>query len=253
MESISIIKIDEANLKTEGCYCLRSKPNSTGYINKNKWLSDRFHEGLKYIKLMENNKPAGFIEYVPIENSSRVVYGQNYMVIHCLWVNIPGKGYATQLINTCIQDAKEQGKNGVIVVTNPETSWAPSKEIFIKNGFNEVDHAPHGFELLVHKFDDAVDPFFPKDWDARLKQFEKLTILRTPQCPFVEIATDNILEGAHKLALDVEVIDLSSREELLRLSPTPYGIYGVIYKQKLIAFHRLTVHSAMKRLRELMT
>jgi len=36
---------------------------------------------------------AGSIEYTPIEYSSRVVYGENYLVIHCLWINITGKGY----------------------------------------------------------------------------------------------------------------------------------------------------------------
>lgn len=35
----------------------------------------------------------------------------------------------------------------------------------------------------------------------------------------------------------------------LRLLPTHYGIYGVIYKNKLIKYHMLTVHSAIKRLK----
>lgn len=246
-----MVALDEENLNDEGCYCLRSQPNSTGYTNKNKWLTERFNEGLKYIKIMEKGKPAGFIEYTPIEYSSRVVYGENYLVIHCLWVNITGKGYSSKLINKCIQDAKEQNKNGVIVITNPDTSWTPSKDIFIKNDFLEIDHAPYGFELLVHKFRDLPDPYFPDDWDERLKLFKDITIIRTQQCPFVDIATDNVIEGANKLGINAEIIDIKNREELLRLSPTPYGIYGVIYKNTLISFHRLTVHSAMKRMKQL--
>lgn len=246
-----MVALDEENLNDEGCYCLRSQPNSTGYTNKNKWLTERFNEGLKYIKIMEEGKPAGFIEYTPIEYSSRVVYGENYLVIHCLWVNITGKGYSSKLINKCIQDAKEQNKNGVIVITNPDTSWTPSKDIFIKNDFLEIDHAPYGFELLVHKFRDLPDPYFPDDWDERLKLFKDITIIRTQQCPFVDIATDNVIEGANKLGINAEIIDIKNREELLRLSPTPYGIYGVIYKNTLISFHRLTAHSAMKRMKQL--
>ncbi|MHC0039484.1 GNAT family N-acetyltransferase [Pseudoneobacillus sp. C159] len=251
METIEMIKIDENNIQKEGCFCLRSQPNSNGYQNKNNWLMGRFPEGLQYIKLMENGKPAGFIEYTPIEYSSRVVYGENYSVIHCLWVNITSKGYATKLIEQCIQDAKEQKKAGVIVVTNPNTSWTPSKDIFIKNDFIEVDQAPYGFELLVYKFDDAPDPYFPKDWDERLKRFKGVTILRTQQCPFVNISTDNVMEAAAKLGLNVEIIDMKGREEWMNFSPTPYGIYSVIYKNQLISFHRLTVHSALKRLKEL--
>lgn len=251
MKTVKKVKLDAQNLAAEGCYCLRSKPNSAGYINKNNWLMDRFNEGLQYIKIMENGKPAGFIEYAPIESSSRVVYGENYLVIHCLWVQITGKGYASRLIKQCIQDAKEQNKAGVIVVTNPETSWTPSKDIFLKSNFIEIDHAPYGFELLVHKFGESPNPYFPNDWDERLKRFDHLTILRTQQCPFVDVATKNVVAAADKLGLPSEIIDIENREELLSLSPTPYGIYGVIYKHKLISFHRLTVHSAMKRIKEL--
>jgi predicted GNAT family acetyltransferase len=246
-----MVELNEENLESGGCYCLRSKPKSKGYTNKNKWLKESFNNGLKYIKIMDDNKPAGFVEYTPIEYSSRVVHGDNYLVIHCLWVNVTGKGFASKLIDNCIQDAKEQKKNGVIVITNPETSWTPSKDVFLKNDFIEIEQAPYGFQLLVHKFGDFPDPYFPKDWDERLKRFNELTILRTQQCPFVEIATDNVIEGANKLNIKAKIIDLRDREELLKLSPTPYGIYGVIYKNKLISFHRLTVYSAMKRLKEL--
>ncbi|QDP41141.1 GNAT family N-acetyltransferase [Radiobacillus deserti] len=251
MAAISLVDLNEENLEEKGCFCLRSKPNSAGYKNKNQWLLGRFSEGLTYKKIMENNKPAGFIEYTPIEYSSRVVYGENYLVIHCLWVAITGKGYASQLIDACIQDAKEQNKNGVIVVTNPDTSWTPSKDVFLKHDFIEIDKAPYGFELLVHKFGQSPNPYFPKDWDKRLEQFEDLTILRTQQCPFVDIATDNVIKGADHLGIRANVIDIKDREELLKLSPTPYGIYGVVFKRKLISFHRLTVHSAVKRLKVL--
>ena len=251
MEVIEMVEVDSDHLDGQGCYCLRSKPNSTGYKNKSKWLMGRFDEGLKYIKILENGKPVGFIEYTPIEYSSRVVYGENYLVIHCLWVNITGKGYASKLINKCIEDAKEQKKDGVIVITNPDTSWTPSKDVFLKNNFFEVDHAPYGFELLVNKFGPSSDPYFPNDWEDRLKPFKELTILRTQQCPFVEIATENVVDGAKKLGIDAKIIDMKTREEIMKLSPTPYGIYGVIYKNKLISYHRLTVHSATKKLKEL--
>ncbi|WP_409276276.1 GNAT family N-acetyltransferase [Neobacillus sp. SCS-31] len=252
LDTIEFVGIDSTNLQDEGCFCLRSKPNSTGYKNKNNWLMGRFVEGLKYIKLLENGKAAGFIEYAPIEYSSRVVFGENYTVIHCLWVSSTGKGYASQLIAKCVQDAKHNQKAGVIVITNPDTSWTPGKDLFLKNGFIEIGHGPFGFELLVLKFDDSPNPYFPNDWDERLNRFSNLTILRTQQCPFVDIATENVVMAASKLGVQAEIIEIQNREELLRLSPTPYGIYGVVFKQQLISFHRLTVHSAMKRLKALL-
>lgn len=248
-----MVELDTDILEGMGSFCLRSKKKSLGYINKNKWLNESFEKGLKYIQLIENKKQVGFIEYTDAEFSSRVVHANNYLVVHFLWVSQTGKGYGTKLINKCLQDAENQSKSGVVVVTNPETSWTPSKDIFLKNQFKLVDTAPFNFELLVYQFENSTSlPYFPTNWDERINKFENLTILRSFQCPYVEVATKNIIVGANELGLDVKIIDLKSREELMELSPTPYGIFSVVFKGKLITFHRLTVHSVMKRLKELM-
>ncbi|MFD1739531.1 GNAT family N-acetyltransferase [Bacillus salitolerans] len=253
MTDLQLIELDTRTLEGMGSYCLRSKKNSLGYKNKHKWLNDKFEEGLRYIQLIENNKQVGFIEYTDAEYSSRVVHADHYLVIHCLWVNETGKGYGTKLINKCLEDAKRQSKQGVVVVTNSETSWTPSKDIFLKNSFTLVDTAPYHFELLVYSFENSASlPFFPTNWDERVSKFDDLTILRSFQCPYVQVATENILEGAAKLGIDVKIIDLKNREELMKVSPTPYGIFSVIFKGRLVSFHRLTVHSVMKRLKELL-
>ncbi|MGE8205556.1 GNAT family N-acetyltransferase [Heyndrickxia sp. NPDC080065] len=252
MENVQLVELDHEILEGKGSFCLRSKKQSQGYINKNKWLNDRFEEGLKYVQLFENKKPVGFIEYTEAEFSSRVVYAEHYLVIHCLWVSVTGKGYGSKLISHCIEEAKKRNKAGIAVMTNSETSWTPSKDIFLKNGFKIIDNAPFGFELLVYECQmDALPPYFPSNWDERLKHFNELTILRTFQCPYVDIATQNVLEGAEKLGIKAEIIDLKNREELMRLSPTPYGIFSVIYKKQLITFHRLTVNSVIKSLKKL--
>jgi L-amino acid N-acyltransferase YncA len=250
--SIQLIEFDTKIIEGLGSYCLRSKKKSDGYISKNNWLTKRFEEGLRYVQLFENNKQVGFIEYTEAEYSYRVVHAADYLVIHCLWVSVNGKGYGTKLINHCIEEAKKQSKNGAVVVTNSDTSWAPSKNIFLKNDFKLVDNAPNNFELLVYKINsDAQLPSFPTNWDERLAQFQKLTILRSFQCPYVDIATENVVSASTKLGLDVNVIELENRDELMELSPTPYGIFSVVFKGQLISFHRLTIHTFIKRLREL--
>ncbi|KMY32276.1 GCN5 family acetyltransferase [Lysinibacillus xylanilyticus] len=252
MSKIELIELNNELLEGIGSYCLRSKKKSNGYLNKNEWLNNRFEEGLKYVQVIDNKKQVGFIEYTEAENSSRVVHANGYLVIHCLWVSEVGKGYGTSLINKCIEDAKKQAKKGVVVISNSKTSWVPSKEIFLKNDFQLIDTAPYDFELLVYPLSyETEQPYFPNDWVDRLKKFNNLTILRSFQCPYVEIATENIITGANKLNIPVELIDLKDREELMELSPTPYGIFSVIYKGQLLTFHRLTVHSVIKKLREL--
>lgn len=56
-----MVQIVEENMAESGCYCLRSKPNSTGYINKNKWLVERFNESLKYVKIMRITSQQGLL------------------------------------------------------------------------------------------------------------------------------------------------------------------------------------------------
>ncbi|WP_446937023.1 GNAT family N-acetyltransferase [Lysinibacillus fusiformis] len=253
MTHIEIVEMDGQLLEGIGSYCLRSKKIGGGYKSKNKWLNQQFEKGLRYIQLLEEQKQVGFIEYTDAEYSSRVVHAEGYIMIHCLWVSAVGKGYGTQLLQKCIDDAKQRGKKGVAVLTNDHTSWTPSKALFLQHQFQLVATAPFDFELLVYPFSGDVElPYFPENWHERLAGYHNLTILRSFQCPYVEVATENILAAASKLDISVDLVEIQSREELMEKSPTPYGIFSVIYKGQLISFHRLTVHSIYKKLQTLL-
>ncbi|MFC9540143.1 hypothetical protein ACFTQ7_09705 [Lysinibacillus sp. NPDC056959] len=97
MGKVELVEINAKLLEGIGSYFLRSKKKSNGYIIKNKWLNNRFEEGLKYVQVTANKKQVGFIEYTEAENSSRVVHADGYVVIHCLWVSEVGKGYGARL------------------------------------------------------------------------------------------------------------------------------------------------------------
>ncbi|WP_283657877.1 hypothetical protein [Paenibacillus sp. RC343] len=89
------------------------------------------------------------------------------------------------------------------MVTNMDTSWAPGPDIFLKNGFQHVEDAPYSFQLYVYKLNrDHSDLYFPNNWVQRLVRFsEGLTILRTHQCPYLEITTQNVIEAAEKAGI----------------------------------------------------
>jgi N-acetylglutamate synthase-like GNAT family acetyltransferase len=176
LAEIQMVELDTKIIEGMGSYCLRSKKKSIGYMNKNKWLNERFEEGLRYIQLIEDKKQVGFIEYTEAEFSFRVVHAENYLIIHCLWVSETGKGYGTKLINKCLDDAKKQAKQGVAVVTNPDTSWTPSKEIFINNHFKLVDTAPFNFELLAYQFENG--PHYLSFQQTGMKELKNLITLQ---------------------------------------------------------------------------
>jgi predicted GNAT family acetyltransferase len=140
------------------------------------------------------------LEYIPGEYAHRPVIANGYMFIHCIFVGFKkefkGKGYASLLIEACINDAKTADMKGVAVVTR-NGSFMAKKDIFLKNGFCQVDRAKPDFELLVLKFDpESEDPRFG---EMSLNDYsEGLTVLRSPQCPYSVKNVDAIIQTAKK-------------------------------------------------------
>ncbi len=104
------------------------------------------------------------LEYIPGKYAHRPVAADGYMFIHCIFVGFKaefkGKGYASAMLDVCINEAKEQGMKGVAVVTR-KGSFMAKKDIFVKKGFHVVDLAKPDFELLALKFKpDTADPKF---------------------------------------------------------------------------------------------
>jgi hypothetical protein len=223
-----------------------------GYKQKISWTEAESEKGLNYIQIHKNGKPAGFIEFTDGEQAWRALHADGYIVIHCLWVGITGEGIGSMLIERCIEYATEKQKKGVVVVTNADASWAPSEQIFEKKRFRCVDEAPFEFKLYAYLIGEAVLPFFPSNWNDRLARFsDGLTVLRTFQCPYLDVATSNLAEAASSLNIPCNIIELNTREEVMELAPTPYGVFHVIYKGKLVSFHRMTPRSFAQHLKRI--
>jgi hypothetical protein len=120
-------------------------------------------------------------------------------------------------------------------------AWLAKKDIFLKHGFEEVAQAPPSFRLLAYRFDDAAPlPTFPTDWDARQARFGAgLTVVRTPQCPYIEDATNIALELASEKGIPSQVVTFQSAQELQEDSPSPYGVFGIVLDGQLIPYHYL--------------
>jgi L-amino acid N-acyltransferase YncA len=251
-QNFEIITVDADNVAQRGFFCYMSKPKSPGYRQKRAWLDARFAEGLK-IKIIHEigGRDTAFIEYIPGEFAWRSVYAPDYLVIHCLWVVGKGKhkGYGARLLQECLDDARLQGKRGVVMISS-DGLWLASKKLFLYNGFVETDQAPPAFQLLVHSFDSVQKPAFPTDWEARQARFGSgLTVIRTPQCPYIENASADFLNTAQALNIPARQLELRSAQEVQDLSPTPYGVFAVVLDGKLLSYHYLDQKELEKRLR----
>jgi len=251
---MNIVEVNKGNLSEKGFFCYMSKKKSEGYQRKLKWLMDRFDEGMKIKMLDLRQRGRGFIEYIPGEFAWRAVNAKGYMFIHCIWVagKSKGKGYATLLLNECTKDAERTGMKGVAAVTS-EGNWLVGKKFFLRHGFESTDQYPP-FELMAKKFDNATSPSFSADFDERLKTYRKgFTIIRSDQCPYVDAAVRAALDAAKELGISTKVIELKSSEDVRKLSPSPYGVFGITYGRTLVSYHSLAKKELMKNLEKSMS
>ena len=156
MDKIRIIDLDTESIFKYGI-CGYKNIKRPGFPEKVEWFNARIKEGLRVkILVSESGGNQGMIEYIPGKFAWRPVDARGYMFIHCLFVGFKreykGKGYASLLLDACIQDAKKENLYGVSVITR-QGAFMVGRELFIKNGFEVVDSAPSDFELLVKKIE----------------------------------------------------------------------------------------------------
>jgi len=91
-------------------FCGTKSIEHEGYRRKAECYKKRLSEEMRYRVLYSEHKGTlGMIEYIPGEFSWRAVDAAEYMVIHCLCIfskSFREKGYASRMIETCIEDAK---------------------------------------------------------------------------------------------------------------------------------------------------
>ena len=245
--SAEFVNLTPENLDEEHLSCIiRSKKAHPGVEAKRQWLAARLREGHVFRKL--NEKATVFIEYAPCETAWTPVLGDNYFYIYCLWVcgESKGKGYGRALMEYCLADARQKGKSGVCMLgAKKQKAWLSDQAFAKKYGFQTVDTAPNGYELLALSFDGTLPRFAP---GAKKQQIEnrELTIYYDLQCPFIP----QRLEWARQVCEDsgvplslVRVDTLQKAKEL----PCVFNNWAVFYKGEFVTVNLLD-DAALQRL-----
>ncbi len=243
-----LIDVTVENVAAQGFFCYMSKPKTEGYQRKLNWLKARFVEGMR-IKMYELPQ-RGFIEYIPGEYAWRTVEAQGYMFIHCLWVvgRSKGQGLGGRLLKACIKDAREAGMHGVAMLTS-EGNWLAGKELLLQHGFKSVAQAPPAFNLMVMKFANAPAPALLDDWGKKAEQYAHgLTVFRSDQRPYIDDAVKTVLNSAQRLGIRNRFVELKTCEQVRNLSPSPYGVFSIVYNGELLSYHYLLEKELLQKL-----
>ena len=222
------IQVTKENIEKEHICCAISNNKDVQVILKKAWLTERFEEGLVFLKSVERGKC--FIEYLPAENAWNPIEAEGYMYIDCLWVagSFKGNGYSTDLLNACIEDSKNKGKKGLCILAAAKKKPFLADPKFLKyKGFRVCDEAENGIQLWCLPFDE--DAALPKLKECAKKPHideSGYVLYYTNQCPFNAKYVPVLEELAKEQNVEFKAIHIESKE-IAQSAPTPITTYAL--------------------------
>ena len=244
---VTFVNLTPENLEREHLSCIiRSKKPHPGVGAKRAWLADRLTEGHVFRKL--DVKDAVFVEYAPLETAWVPVEGENYVYIYCLWVNgaSKGKGYGKLLMESCLDDARAQGKSGVCMLgARKQKGWLSDQAFARRYGFETVDETENGYELLALSFD-GTKPRFAEGARRCVIEEQELAVFYDDQCPYIWQSLEQVKKFCRENDVPVSLIHVDTLEKAKRL-PCVFNNWGVFYRGKFETVNLLDA-AALKRI-----
>ena len=222
------IQVTKENIEKEHICCAISNNKDVQVISKKAWLTERFEEGLVFLKSVERGKC--FIEYLPAENAWNPIEAEGYMYIDCLWVagSFKGNGYSTDLLNACIEDSKNKGKKGLCILAAAKKKPFLADPKFLKyKGFRVCDEADNGIQLWCLPFDEhAALPKFKECAKKPHIDESGYVLYYTNQCPFNAKYVPVLEELAKEQNVEFKAIHIDTKE-MAQSAPTPITTYAL--------------------------
>jgi len=229
------IRLTPENLEDEHICCAISSGKDPQVISKKQWLRERMAEGLVFLKGDIRGKC--FIEYIPAEAAWVPVSAAGYMHINCFWVSgaCKGHGYADELLDACITDARAKGKLGLTAISSPKKKPFLSDPNYLRyKGFRVADAAAPYFELLYLPFaEDAPLPKFRAHAKAPGIEQKGFVLYYSHGCPFTAKYVPIIESCAQKQGIPFTSIKIQSREEAQN-APAVWTNYALFYNGEYI-------------------
>ncbi|MDE6687783.1 MAG: YoaP domain-containing protein [Lachnospiraceae bacterium] len=241
------IRVTKENLEKEHICCAISNNKDVQVSSKKAWLSERFEEGLVFLKSVERGKC--FIEYIPAENAWVPIIAEGYMYIDCLWVSgsLKGHGYSNDLLETCIEDSKEKGKRGLCVLSSAKKRAFLADPKFLEyKGFTVSDESDNGIQLWFLPFEkDAEQPKFKECAKHPVTEEKGYVLYYTNQCPFPAKYVPLIEKIAQEKGVPFHSIHIEDRKTAQNV-PTPVTNYALFLDGKYVSNEILSEKKFLK-------
>ena len=243
------IRVTKENIESEHICCAISNNKDVQVSSKKAWLSERFDEGLVFLKSTERGKC--FIEYIPAENAWNPIIADGYMYIDCLWVSgsFKGHGYSTELLGECIKDSKEKGKKGLCILSSAKKKPFLADPKFLKyKGFTVCDEADNGIQLWYLPFEKGTEAPRFKDC-AKHPHIDEMgyVLYYTSQCPFNAKYVPVVEATAKEQGVSFKAIHIETKEDAQN-APTPVTTYALFYDGEYITNEQMNDKRFLKLL-----
>lgn len=232
------INITPENIESEHICCAFSdKKCKESYQLKKQWLTQEFENGYKFRRLDERAKV--FIEYGPAETAWVPITADNYLYVGCFWVSGKYKksGHGKQLLQDVIDDARREGKTGLVTVAGKkkfhfmsETKW------LLKQGFEVVEELPNGFCLLALNLQetDEIPRFNDSVKTGLIDNQQGCVVYYSNRCPYSEYhVKESLTQACEKRGIPLQIIKIETLEQA-RAAPTPATIFSLFMDGKFI-------------------
>lgn len=239
---MDLVRVTSDNIENEHICCAVSNNKDIQVLSKKKWLSERFSEGLVFLK--GNIRGKCFIEYIPAEYAWAPVDADGYMYIDCFWVSgrFKGQGNANLLLEECIKDSREKGKLGLCVLSSLKKMPFLSDPEYLKyKGFRSADTAEPYFELLyLPFFESSPKPCFFSQAKSPHIDEKGFVLYYTHQCPYTAKYVPLIESIAKEKNISFKTVFIDSLKDA-KNSPAAVTTYALFYDGNFVTNEILSV------------
>ncbi|QZT37258.1 YoaP domain-containing protein [Halosquirtibacter xylanolyticus] len=232
------ILLSKENIDKEHiCCAISDKKCKESYELKKSWLKKELDNGYVFRRIDARAKV--FIEYGPAEKAWLPIDAPNYININCFWVSgrYKGHGNARKLLQYAIDDAKAQGKLGLVtVVGTKKFHFMSDTKWLLRQGFEVFEKLSYGFSLLVLKFDKSgTNPTFKQSVQSGMCPLDDgITVYYTNRCPFSEYhVSTSLVETTKRRKIPLHIRKLETLSEAQE-APTPATIFSLFYNGQFV-------------------
>ena len=243
----ALIDLTQDDLDSEQLCCIVRKKPHPGIGAKREWLRGRLREGHVFRKLA--GAECAFIEYAPLETAWTPIAGDNYLYIYCLWVQgaPKGHGWGRALMESCIADARAQGKSGVCMLgAKKQKAWLSDQKFAEKFGFQTADETADGYRLLALSFDGMLPHFLP---NAKRQAIDdrRFTVYYDDQCPFIPQRIEKLRAYCEQNGIDANFVHVETPEQTKEL-PCVFNNWVAFANGKFVTVNQLDGAAVQKLL-----